>query len=215
MACMSEAGVTGRRSRTPSADVERELLSAAEEVLVRDGPSGLTVRAVAARAGIAPMGVYNRLGGKDGLVEALLIRGFDRLRAALEAGKEPDMLVRLRNSVLRYREFALANPHFYALMFEHVKHEAEVAEHAAACFVAWVRNVELTAAAGQIVAPDPPEVAQQIWSAVHGAVALELKGLVCTPDPEATYSALFDTIIRGLARQVRARRDLRTRSAAG
>ena len=54
---MSEAQVTGRRSRTPSADVERELLSAAEEVLVRDGPSGLTVRAAAARAGIAPMGV--------------------------------------------------------------------------------------------------------------------------------------------------------------
>jgi AcrR family transcriptional regulator len=202
MLCMSEAGVTGRRSRTPSADVERELLSAAEEVLVRDGPSGLTVRAVAARAGIAPMGVYNRLGGKDGLVEALLIRGFDRLRAALEAGNEPDTLVRLRNSGLRYREFALANPHFYAIMFEQARHEsAEVAEHAAACFGALVRNVELTAAAGQIVAPDTLEAAQQIWSAVHGAVALELRGLVLTSDPEATYSAFIDTVIRGLAPQ--------------
>jgi len=197
---MSEAQVTGRRSRTPSADVERELLSAAEEVLVRDGPSGLTVRAVAARAGIAPMGVYNRLGGKDGLVEALLIKGFDRLRATLESGNEPDMLVRLRNSGLRYREFALANPHFYAIMFEQAKNEsAEVVEHAAACFGALVTNVELAAAAGQIVAPDPLEAAQQIWSAVHGAVALELRGLVCTPDPEATYSATIDTIIRGLA----------------
>jgi len=36
---------------------------------------------------------------------------------------------------------------------------------------------------------------------VHGAVALELKGLVCTPDPEATYSAVIDTIVRGLAPQ--------------
>jgi hypothetical protein len=86
-------------------------------------------------------------------------------------------------------------------MFEHTKHEAEVAEHAAACFGALVRNVELTAAAGQIVAPDTPEAAQQIWSALHGAVALELKGLVCTPDPEATYCALLDTIFRGLAPQ--------------
>ncbi len=34
-----------RRGRTPSADVERELLAAAEAVLVRDGPGGLTVRA--------------------------------------------------------------------------------------------------------------------------------------------------------------------------
>src|ERR1700759_2832477 len=86
-ACGPTAGAPGvaRRGRTPSADVERELLTAAEAVLVRQGPGGLTVRAVAAEAGIAPMGVYNRLGGKDGLVDALLIRGFDRLRASCEA----------------------------------------------------------------------------------------------------------------------------------
>src|ERR1700677_4167004 len=129
MFCMDSAdGVPGpaataappaaRRGRTPSADVERELLAAAEAVLVREGPGGLTVRAVATEAGIAPMGVYNRLGGKEGLVDALLTRGFDRLRAAVEPGDEPDKLDRLRNSQLRYRGFALANPHLYAMMFE-------------------------------------------------------------------------------------------------
>jgi hypothetical protein len=34
---------------------------------------------------------------------------------------------------------------------------------------------------------------------VHGAVALELKGLVLTPDPETTYRATVDTVLRGLA----------------
>jgi AcrR family transcriptional regulator len=199
----------GRRSRTPSANVERELVSAAEAVLVRDGPGGVTVRAVAAEAGIAPMGVYIRLGGKDGLVDALLIIGFDRLRASVEAGDEPDMLDRLRACGVRYREFALANRHFYAIMFEDAIHRehasdelgehAEVGEHAAAAFGALVRNVEAAAAAGRIEAPDPSEVAQQIWSAVHGAVALELKGLVLTPDPEMTYRATVDTVLRGLA----------------
>jgi len=200
MICMSEPG---RRSRTPSAEVERELLSAAEAVLVRDGPGGLTVRAVAAEAGIAPMGVYNRLGGKDGLVDALLIKGFDRLRAAIESPDDPDMRTRLRDGGLRYREFALANPHFYAIMFEDAiprEHEsAEVEEHARACFGALVRAVEMASAAGVIAAPDPLEAAQQIWSAVHGAVALELRGLVLTEDPAATYGAFLDTMIRGLA----------------
>jgi AcrR family transcriptional regulator len=193
----------GRRSRTPSANVQRELVSAAEAVLVRDGPGGVTVRAVAAQAGIAPMGVYNRLGGKEGLVDALLIMGFDRLRASVEAGNETDMLERLRACGMRYREFALANRHFYAIMFEEaIPHEHssdEVAEHAAAAFGALVRTVETAAAAGRIKAADPREVAQQIWSAVHGAVALELKGLVLTPDPEATYRAAVDTMLRGLA----------------
>ncbi|WP_300614527.1 TetR/AcrR family transcriptional regulator [Trebonia sp.] len=201
---MSEASAAGRRSRTPSAEVERELLTAAEAVLVRDGPGGLTVRAVAAEAGIAPMSVYNRLGGKDGLVDALLVRGFDRLRATVEAGREPDLLARLLNCGLRYREFALANPHFYAIMFEdtllHDKHSsAEVEEHARASFAAVVRLVELASAAGVISAPDPLEGAQQIWMAVHGAVSLELKGLVLTPDPAATYRAYLETLIRGLA----------------
>jgi AcrR family transcriptional regulator len=191
-----------RRSRTPSADVERELVSAAEAVLVRDGPGGVTVRAVAAEAGIAPMGVYNRLGGKEGLVDALLIRGFDRLRSTVDAGSEPDMVERLRACALRYREFALANRHFYAIMFEdampHEHLSADVAEHATAAFGALVRKVGDAAAAGRIAADDPLEVAQQVWSAVHGAVALELKGLVQTPDAAATYRAAVETMLRGL-----------------
>jgi len=204
MACMEvTAGVPARRQRTPSADVERELLAAAESVLVEEGPGGLTIRAVAARAGIAPMGVYNRLGGKDGLVDALLIRGFDRLRAAVEPRDEPDLLDRLRASGVRYREFALANRQFYAIMFEgaipHDHASDEVAEHASAAFDALVRNVETAAAAGRIIAQEPREVAQQIWSAVHGAVALELRGQVLTPDPEATYQGLLDMLFRGLA----------------
>jgi AcrR family transcriptional regulator len=205
----------GRRQRTPSADVERELLAAAEAVLVEEGPAGLTVRAVAARAGIAPMGVYNRLGGKDGLVDALLIRGFDRLRAAVEPRDEPDMLERLRASGVRYRQFALANRQFYAIMFEgaipHNRDSEEVAEHAAASFEALVRNVETAAAAGRIEAAVPREVAQQIWSTVHGAVALELNDLVLTPDPEATYQALLDVLLSGLAPRAQLSRDRASR----
>jgi AcrR family transcriptional regulator len=207
---MSEPAAA-RRGRTPSADVERELLAAAEAVLVRDGPGGLTVRAVAAEAGIAPMGVYNRLGGKDGLVDALLIKGFDRLSETMAASQlsaapstgEADVATRFFACGLSYRAFALANPHFYAIMFEKAiprEHDnPEVEEHAAATFFALVRVVELAAAAGVIAAPDPLEAAQQIWSAVHGAVSLELRGLVQTPDPARTYRDVLSTIVFGLA----------------
>jgi len=213
----------GRRGRTPSAAVERELVAAAEAVLVRDGPGGLTVRAVTVESGIAPMSVYNRLGGKDGLVDALLVIGFGRLRAGIESsvagaladlaapgGGKADMLAWLRDCGLRYRDFALANPHFYAIMFEDAipneRESAEVWEGSRAAFGVLLRLVEITAATGRIAAPDPTETAQQIWSAIHGAVGLELKGLVLTPDPSATYSALLDTIIHGLAPRGRGRR---------
>lgn len=192
-----------RRRRTPSARIEGELVSAAEAVLVGKGPGGLTVRAVAVEAGIAPMGVYSRLGGKHGLVDALLIRGFDRLLAAIEASDEPDALDRLRACGRRYREFALANPHFYSIMFEgalpHEHDSDEVAGHAARAFGAVVRSVELAAAAGRIVAPDAAEAAQQVWSALHGAIALEMKGLLQVQDPARAYAALIETLLLGLA----------------
>jgi AcrR family transcriptional regulator len=149
------------------------------------------------------MGVYSRLGGKDGLVEALLIKGFTRLTAAIESGGEPDLRERLRSCGLRYRAFALDNRHFYAIMFEgdipREQDSADVEQHARATFDALVRNVELAAAAGVLDVTNAFEAAQQIRSTVHGAVTLELKGLVLTPDPDATYQALIDTFIRGLA----------------
>ena len=190
------------RGRTPSQDVSQALVDAAEVVLVRDGPSAVTVRAVAAEASVAPMGVYNHFGGKEGLVDALLVRGFDGLRAAVAPRGGQDPLEELRSSGIRYREFALANPHHYAVMFEGaIPRDGEsplVQEHAGAAFGELVGIVQTTMGAGLIRPGEPQELAQQIWSAVHGAVALELKGLILTPDPLATYRALLDLVLRGL-----------------
>ncbi len=193
----------GRTERTRSVDVQGALVEAAQTVLLRDGPAAVTVRAVAAEAGVAPMGVYNHLGGKDGLVAAILVRGFDGLTAAISAGDEPDPVERLRACGLRYREFALTNPQHYAVMFEAAlpmeTESAEVTEHATAAFMALVDKVTYGMSHGSIRPGDPVDTAQQIWSTVHGAVALELKGLVLTPDPQATYAELLELLVRGTA----------------
>ena len=192
-----------RAERTRSVDVLGALVEAANQVLVREGPAAVTVRAVAAQAGVAPMGVYNHLGGKDGLVAAILVRGFDGLNEAISAGDEADPVERLRACGLRYRDFAIANPQHYAVMFEAAlpmeTESAQVQEHATAAFMALVDKVEYGMAHGSIRGGDAFEMAQQIWSTVHGAVALELKGLVLTPDPAATYRALIELIVRGTA----------------
>ena len=66
-------------------------------------------------------------------------------------------------------------------------------------FTVLVLNIELAAATGAITAPEPREAAQQVWSAVHGSVTLELKGLMQVPEPEAAFRALVSTLLRGLA----------------
>src|ERR1700732_1431042 len=70
------------RTRTPSAGMEGALLTSAADILESEGPDGLSVRRIAAAAGVAPMGVYNHFESKFGIVEALYVQGFNRLREA-------------------------------------------------------------------------------------------------------------------------------------
>jgi AcrR family transcriptional regulator len=197
---------TPRAPRTSSRDLESALVDAAEVVLVRDGPAAVTVRAVATEAGVAPMGVYNRFGSKEGLIEALLTRGFDGLAEAVTGRGELDPIERLRASGVRYRLFALANRAQYLAMFGGAlatgEPSAELQRCASGSFQQLVGHVATAMQAGRLIGGDPIDIAQQIWSAVHGAVILEMTGRVLTADPEATYLALLDLIIRGLSAEI-------------
>ena len=194
--------VSAAGGRTPSRAVEQALVDAAERVLVRDGIGGLTVRAVATEAGVAPMGVYNRFGNKDGLVAAVLARGFEGLRAATAADDDPDPVARLLACGRNYRRFALGNPQHYSAMFGAGMALAapteELAGRATAAFTALVDRVRYAMGEGGLRAGDPVETAQLIWSAVHGAVSLELNGVQQTADPAANYEALLQMLLDGL-----------------
>ncbi len=187
--------------RTPSSDVESSLLRAADAVLRRDGLTGVTVRAVAAEAGVAPMGVYSRFGSKDGLVDALLIRAIEDFRAAVSRHSEPDPEERLKAGGRRFREWALANrQHYEAIFLARTGLGSEqVAEASLRAFGELLARVEYAMTAGVLRQDDVTETAQQIWHAVHGAVALELRSFVLTDDASVTYERLLDTIVRGLA----------------
>src|SRR6187200_1133471 len=111
----------------PSADatardgVGRALLAAAHRLLAEDGPSALTVRRLAAAAGVSTMNVYSRFGGKDGVIEELFVDGFRRLSAQMaHAPATDDPFADLSACRDGYRRFALENPTYYAVMFDRV-----------------------------------------------------------------------------------------------
>ena len=79
------------------------------------------MRRVATEAGVSPMGVYSRFGGKQGLVEALFRRGFDRLQEALESvGRDVEPMAAILEGCRQYRRFALDAPAVYSVMFSRV-----------------------------------------------------------------------------------------------
>ena len=192
--------------RTPSRAVEQALVDAAERVLVRDGLGAVTVRAVATEAGVAPMGVYNRFGSKHGLIAAVLVRGFDGLAGSIRVREDADPVERLSACGRSYRRFALAHPQHYEAMFgsgvspadRAAASSEELNRHATAAFDVLVDEVARAMDAGVLRRDDPREAASVIWSAVHGAVALELAGVTQVADPDATYERLLVALVSGL-----------------
>jgi AcrR family transcriptional regulator len=194
------------RHRTASEQVGVALLDAAQAVLDRDGLSAVSVRAVAAEAGVAPMGVYNRFQNKDGLLAALAVRAFDALRVAVDVVDPDDPWERLRRSCRGYRAFALEHPEQYRLMFTGVWSLAApspVAQHGTAVLQVLVDILGSAIRSDALRATDPVQAAQVVWNALHGAVTLEHANLNVTAKrhgfaPADTYEKMVDLLVDGL-----------------
>ena len=192
-----------RRTRTPSAGMEAALLASAAEILETEGPDGLSVRRIAAAAHVAPMGVYNHFDSKFGIVEALFVDGFERLRNALAAISDiPDPYEALREGGRRYRALALAHPMVYQVMFLRAVPGFAPSDHAlemaARAFDSLVAAVERAMTAGVIADASPSETAHVIWASIHGWVSLELLGIGFVEDQDAGFDRVCASVLRGL-----------------
>ena len=160
-------------------DVGENLLRAASDVLAAEGPSALTVRRIAADAGMSTINVYSRFGNKDGLVEHLYIQGFERLTAAMsEVSVTADPLADLAECGVAYRRFALDNPTLYSVMF--LRAVPDFTPSPAAVLIAGgtldllAARVSACMAAGMFAPADPLLTAATIWSVSHGVMSLEM-----------------------------------------
>lgn len=190
-----------QKTRTPSLKIGPEVLRSAEAILDEEGPDGFTVRAIAKRAGVAPMAIYNHFGGVNGVIDQLWTRGFEMLGDAVSR-HSGDVEVDFVSAGLAYRRFALENRGLYTIMFMHrfrnFEPSPESAQIAAQTFQALVNIVERCQAAGILTHSRSSDAAQVIWSGCHGYVSLELHGINFAQSPDDTYVMLLETLRRGL-----------------
>ncbi len=184
--------------------MEPLLVASAAELLEKEGPDALSVRRIATEAGVAPMGVYNHFESKFGIVDALFIQGFNRLRDALATIDEiEDPYEALREGGRRYRALALAHPKAYQIMFLRAMpgyEPSDVAvQVAASAFDSLVTAVKRAMAAGVITEASHTETAQLIWANIHGWVSLELVGIGFVEDQEAGFERVCATLLAGLS----------------
>lgn len=174
-------------------------MAAALRVLDHSGEKGLTVRAVAAEAGVAPMGVYNHFEGKTGLMTAVVTDGFEQLRSEISGVVDTDSHVRLRRAGVAYRAFALRSPMLYRVMFSGLsKPEGDIAAAALGSLTEIIRYCQ---ASGTIRAGDPFDLTLQIWACVHGAVSLELDDSG-PPGGESHWEVIYQQTLELISRGV-------------
>ncbi|MGH3713689.1 MAG: TetR/AcrR family transcriptional regulator [Micromonosporaceae bacterium] len=173
------------------------LLEAGIRLLEEVGPEALQARKLAAEIGASTMAVYTHFGGMRGLLDAITQEAFVRFGQRLaEVPRTDDPVADLCALGLAYREYALANPQRYRLMFgatapgtgARIEHNLTVDRTPTgipeldATFTPLVEVVRRAMTAGRLTDGDDVQVAGQIWSATHGYVLLEIAGVFGSDD---------------------------------
>jgi AcrR family transcriptional regulator len=152
------------------------LCDVAEKLFAAHGPDGVTLREMADALGVSSMTPYRYFKDKDAILAAVRTRAFNQFAAAMESAQSAK--ARTGNA---YVDFALAHPAAYRLMFD--VSQPTFADYPE--LVAAMDRARLTmggalrelAAAGRFKG-DVELAAYVFWSAMHGAVMLELAGLL-------------------------------------
>ena len=171
------------RTRNPRGQGDRlrvALMDAARDLLLELGDQDkLSVRAVTARAGVAPNALYLHFADKDELLSALMIASYKELRSYLQAAASPEdsPQEQLRAFGNAYLAFAGERPGIYRVMFmTKIREGVPVPAPGAASGVD--EAIDTFNDLLQIVArclpegPDPFTQAAYFWTGLHGLVAL-------------------------------------------
>ena len=154
-----------------------KILQAASELLLAKGPSGLSVRAIAKLAGVSTIGIYSHFNGKQGVLDALYVEGFERVYDVMSSACEIDEpKTAVLQGVKNYRQVAVAHEATYRLIFGETNADYEPGPEAqAAGLKAFGSLVEL---ASKLLPADASLTSRQraalrIWALVHGFLSLQ------------------------------------------
>ena len=103
------------------AELIKEITEIARRQLATEGAAGLSLRAVAREMGMVSSAIYRYFPSRDDLLTTLIIDGYNAVGAAVEQAEaacpREDYTGRWLAACRAVRDWALANPHEYALVY--------------------------------------------------------------------------------------------------
>ena len=171
--------MTGASGCRGGRDLRSELLRTSRELLDESGPSALSMREVARRAGCTHQAPYHYFANREAILAALVCEGFDeladRLAVAHDGLGSADLHAVLVASGNAYVEFALRRPGVFRVMF---RPDVCDPERFPEVVQAGQRARRELARLAKAVMGDGAQVEAEvlIWSGVHGLASLLLDG---------------------------------------
>lgn len=194
-------------------DLRNALLQAGLEILDQEGIGAVTLRAIAARAGVSHAAPAHHFGNVKGLMTALAAIAFDRLYNSIQAAVDaaPKQTVeQVRAAGRGYLAFAISNPGLFRLMFttallDDADPDLQRAGNGA---YAQLQSIAAPAAAqrGDYSADGVSAVALQMWCTVHGFAHLLLEGQIDAPPGGGSPAGRLPDIAELLLGSVKARK---------
>jgi AcrR family transcriptional regulator len=179
------------RSAYHHGDLRRALLQAAAAEIHEVGPSAISLRSIARRAGVSHAAPAHHFGDRAGLLAAVAAEGFRRMNESMVAAAtdSPEPLLAIGRA---YVAFARTNPGEFAVMFrpELLGSDPDLEVHGAAAHQRLVEAIAVTPGA-TCNGEDPSVTAARLWSLVHGLATLVITGSLPADDD------LIDQVLRG------------------
>ena len=221
---MAEPTAPTRRARLREQTLG-EIKQRALEQLAEGGPSAVSLSAIARAIGTTGPALYRYFASRDELITTLVGDGFGELADALELvaarSRDRSAAERLRAVAAAYRDWALAHPHRYRLLFGSTYGSGRDAPETVP---ASHRSMAVLLDALAAVRPQAPvggALEQQLeqwarsregglardtatlytgvlgWTRLHGLISLEIEGVFASMglDPELLYAAEVDGLI--------------------
>lgn len=193
-------------------DTRNKIIDAARDMFAVDGVDAVTMRAIADRIEYTPTAIYHHFRDKQALLEELCARDYGALaQNFVRIGRIEDPVERLRRIGSSYVEFALEHPAHYRFMFMTRKPDGFSGsgelqrgnpEEDAYAFLRDTVAEGILAGRYRPEFDDAEELAQIMWSGVHGVVSLHLAKdndvWVDWRDTRATAKKMIEVLIRGV-----------------
>ena len=162
-------------------DLKAALVAHATEILRKQGPDALTLRAVSRAAGVTQAAPYRHFADRRELIAATAEAGFQRLQERmLETVGQAQGRVGLKQVAIAYVAFALENAAVYRVMFgpevantDDLPGLRQTARGVLGFVAEGISQLQQAGAVGQ---GDPLLMAIATWSMLHGVVMLTLDG---------------------------------------